>query len=116
MSTNRVFHGAAFMQPSEGEPIRSVITQSAEATVVGWHIQPGQRIAAHVHPQGQDTWTVLSGRGEYQLEAGGVSRSIGAGDVVVAHTGEVHGIFNSGAKPLVFISVVCPLDAGFEPL
>lgn len=104
------------MQPSEGEPIRSVITQSADATVVAWHIRPGQRIAAHVHPNGQDTWTILSGHGEYQVDAAGTSRRIGAGDVVVAHTGEVHGVLNSGDAPLVFISVVSPLDAGFEPL
>jgi quercetin dioxygenase-like cupin family protein len=116
MSTNRIFKSAVFMQPSEGEPIRSVITQSDEATVVGWHIKPGQRIAAHVHPHGQDTWTILSGSGEYQLEVNGTSQSITAGDVVVAHTGEVHGVFNSGAVPLVFISVVAPLEAGFEPL
>jgi len=104
------------MQPSEGEPIRSVITQSPESTVVAWHIKPGQRIAAHVHPHGQDTWTILSGSGEYQLEASGASRSIAAGDVVVAHTGEVHGVVNSGSEPLLFISVVSPLEAGFEPL
>ncbi len=116
MNTARIFASAAFMQPSDSEPIRSVVTQSEQATIVAWHISPGQRIAAHVHPQGQDTWTILSGRGSYLLEANGASQCITAGDVVVAHVGEVHGVLNDGDIPLVFVSVVTPLEAGFEPL
>lgn len=114
MHAPRIFKSADHMQASDGEPIRSVITQSTEAVVVGWYVKPGQRIAAHVHPQGQDTWTVLSGVGEYQLEANGASRTISPGDVVVAHTGSVHGVVNTGVEPLVFISVVSPAEAGYE--
>ena len=116
MAVTRIFNSAEFMQPTEGngEPIRSVITQSAEAVVVAWHVNPGQRIAAHVHPHGQDTWTVLSGSGEYQLEHGGRSQTISPGCVVVAPTGCVHGVFNRGREPLVFISVVSPAEAGYE--
>lgn len=116
MAPTRIFHSAAFMQPTEGpgEPIRSVITQSAEAVVVAWHVNSGQRITAHVHPHGQDTWTVLSGSGEYQLEEGGRSQSIAPGCVVVAPIGCVHGVFNGNNEPLVFISVVCPAEAGYE--
>jgi quercetin dioxygenase-like cupin family protein len=116
MHATRIFKSAEFMQPTEGEgePIRSVITQSAEAVVVAWHVNPGQRVAAHVHPHGQDTWTVLSGSGEYQLEHNGESRTISPGHVVVAHTGCVHGVFNGGNEPLIFISVVSPAEAGYE--
>src|SRR5207253_11314314 len=118
MALNRIFHSAEFMQPTdgEGEPIRSVVTQSAEAVVVAWHVNPGQRIAAHVHPHGQDTWTVLSGCGEYQLDANGASRTLSAGDVAVAHTGCVHGVYNHGSEPFVFISVVAPAEAGYQSL
>lgn len=116
MNSIRIFKSAAFMQPNVGEPVRSVITQSAQATIVAWHINPGQCIAPHVHPEGQDTWTILSGSGHYQLEANGTSQGISAGDVVVAHVGEVHGVVNTGDVPLVFVSVVAPLEAGFEPL
>jgi hypothetical protein len=64
MALNRIFTSAEFMQPTAGigEPIRSVITQSAEAVIVAWHVNPGRRIAAHDHPHGQDTWTVLLGQ------------------------------------------------------
>jgi quercetin dioxygenase-like cupin family protein len=116
MASNRIFNSAEFMQPTEGggEPVRSVITQSAEAVVVAWHVNPGQRIAGHVHSHGQDTWTVLSGSGEYQLAKGGESQTILPGYVVVAPTGCVHGVFNGGDEPLVFISVVSPAEAGYE--
>lgn len=116
MPHHRIFHSAAFMQPTEGdgEPIRSVITQSDEAVVVAWHVNPGQRIAAHVHPHGQDTWTILSGTGRYQLEPDGASQTISSGCVVVAPKGCVHGVHNDSDAPLIFISVVCPAEAGYE--
>jgi quercetin dioxygenase-like cupin family protein len=112
----RIFQSAEFLLPSKGDPIRSVVTQSAHATVVAWCVQPGQRIAAHTHPQGQDTWTILSGCGEYQLDAAGAARTLLPGDIAVAHTGEVHGVYNAGDVPLVFISVVAPAEAGYELL
>nr|WP_244913281.1 hypothetical protein [Phormidesmis priestleyi] len=37
-----------------------------------------------------------------------------AGDVVIAHTGCVHGVLNNSDEPLVFISVVSPADAGYQ--
>ena len=116
MNADRIFKSADFMQPADGEPIRSVITLSAEAAVIAWHVKPGQRIAPHIHPQGQDTWTVLSGCGEYQLEPTGESLIISQGDIVVAHVGQIHGVHNTGTEPLVLISIVSPSEAGFQPL
>lgn len=114
MSSDRVFRSADFLQPADGEPLRSVITESPEAAVVAWTVKPGQRISAHVHPHGQDTWTVLSGQGDYQLDAAGGTRPLVAGDVAVAPRGCVHGVLNTGSEPLVFVSVVCPAASGYE--
>lgn len=116
MNPTRIFPSAEFMQPSDGDPIRSVVVETPDSVVVAWHVKPGQRIAAHVHPAGQDTWTILSGQGEYQVEASGTSRPIKAGDVAVAYTGAVHGVYNNGTEPLRFISVVSPASAGYELL
>lgn len=117
MNTIRIFSSDDFMQPtSDGEPIRSVVAQSPTATVVAWHVEPGQCIAAHVHPHGQDTWTVLSGAGLYQMHESGTARAIAAGDVAIARAGEVHGVYNPHAVPLRFISVVTPAEAGYERL
>lgn len=116
MSPQRLFKIAEFLQPANGEPIRSVITESADAAVVAWYVKPGQRISAHVHPDGQDTWTILSGCGEYSLNTRGESIAIAKGDVLVAHRGAVHGVLNTGQEPLVFVSVVSPAASGFEPV
>lgn len=114
MSLTRIFNSANFFQPTDGEPIRSVVTESKDAVVVAWYIQPGQTIPAHIHPNGQDTWTVLSGSGDYYLDLAGTTQPITAGDVVVAQTGCVHGVCNNSSEPLVFISVVSPADAGYQ--
>lgn len=116
MNTKRFFKVDDFLQPTDGEPIRSVISESADAVIVAWHVKPGQTIPAHVHPTGQDTWTILSGQGQYQIAATAASIPIAPGDVVVAHRGEVHGVYNNGSEPLVFVSVVAPAASGFEPL
>jgi quercetin dioxygenase-like cupin family protein len=114
ISMPRVFQSDKFFQPTDGEPVRSVVTESPDAVVVAWSLKPGQEIAAHVHPNGQDTWTILSGSGDYYLDASGARQSIAVGDVVVAPIGAVHGVLNSGDGPLVFISVVSPGDAGYQ--
>jgi quercetin dioxygenase-like cupin family protein len=114
---DRIFPSAKFFQPTDaGEPIRSVMTESEHTVVVAWYIQPGQEIPAHVHPHGQDTWTILSGTGKYYLDSSGATTSIETGDVVIAPTGSVHGFYNHGNEPLVFISIVSPLEAGYERL
>jgi quercetin dioxygenase-like cupin family protein len=114
MNHPRIFTISDFCQPTDGEPMRSVVTESADAVVVAWYLNPGQEIPAHRHPQGQDTWTILIGSGQYYLDEAGTEKSIAAGDVVVAPTGAVHGVFNNGNEPLVFISVVSPAAAGYQ--
>jgi quercetin dioxygenase-like cupin family protein len=114
MMTTRLFNSADFLQPTDELPIRSVITQSKEQAIIVWYVKPEQEIPAHTHPNGQDTWTILAGKGNYRLDATGTTQAISAGDVVVAHIGEVHGVVNNGDEPLIFISVVSPADAGYQ--
>lgn len=114
MGAPRIFKSSNFFQPTDGEPIRAVITESQDAVVVAWYIKPGQEINAHIHPNGQDTWTILSGSGEYYLDQVGTTKSITVGDVVVAYSECVHGVFNNTDEPLMFISVVSPADAGYQ--
>ncbi len=116
MGVTRIFKSSQFLQPTDGEPIRSVVTESEHAVVVAWYVKPGQEIAPHVHPAGQDTWTILAGQGDYYLDEVGTRQPIVAGDVVVAPVGCVHGVMNCGDEPLIFISVVSPFDAGYEPI
>lgn len=116
MSTQRVFKVADHLQANDGEPIRSVVHATDDAAIVAWTVKPGQRISPHVHPSGQDTWAILAGEGDYQLDSAGQTVRIAAGDVVVAPAGAVHGVLNTGGSALVFVSVVSPALSGFEPL
>lgn len=84
--------------------------------MVAWGVQPGQRIAPHVHPRWQDSWMVMSGRGEYRADARGRTACVAAGDVVVAVTGEAPGVQCTLTDPLVIMSVVCRAEAGYAPL
>jgi quercetin dioxygenase-like cupin family protein len=69
-------------------------------SIQGWRLWPSfsqtQKNSARTLLQAQDTWTILSGQGSYQIDAAGTSRPIGVGDVVVAYTGCVHGVYNNG--------------------
>lgn len=114
MNLTRIFNSSEFLQEAEQEPIRSVVTESENAVVVAWYLKPKQEILPHIHPNGQDTWTILQGKGEYYLDQFGTKKPIVAGDIVIAYTGCVHGVFNSGDEPLIFISVVSPADAGYQ--
>jgi quercetin dioxygenase-like cupin family protein len=116
MSTQRLYKSSDFMRVTDGEPIRSVVVESAHSVVVAWHVEPGQKIAPHTHPDGQDTWTILSGQGQYQVDELGNALAVAPGDVVVAQKGQVHGVLCTGHEPLRFISVVAPLEAGYVPL
>lgn len=116
MVNQRVYKSSDFMQISAAEPIRSVIVESEHSVVVAWHVEPGQAIAPHTHPDGQDTWTILSGQGQYQIDERGKAVAVVPGDVVIAKKGQVHGVVCTGSEPLRFISVVAPLEAGYVPL
>ncbi|CDN04034.1 conserved hypothetical protein [Klebsiella quasipneumoniae subsp. quasipneumoniae] len=109
---SRIFSVAEYIQPSEGEPIRSVVLETRDSIIVVWHVHPGQEIAAHIHPHGQDTWTVLSGMADY-FQGNGIVRALREGEIAVARPGQVHGARNTGTEPFVLVSVVASANAGF---
>jgi quercetin dioxygenase-like cupin family protein len=109
----RIFSVSEFVRPSDGEPIRSVVLETEESTIVVWHVRPGQEIAAHVHPHGQDTWTVLSGSADY-FQGSAIVTRLKAGEIAVAKPGQVHGAMNTDSiEPFIFVSVVAPGNAGY---
>jgi quercetin dioxygenase-like cupin family protein len=115
MIETRIFKAAQYFQPTESEPIRSVVVETDEAVVVAWYLLPGQEIAPHIHPHGQDSWTVVQGSGLYYVTPTEL-QPIACGDVAIAPVGQVHGVRNTGAEPLVLISTVTPAAAGYMPI
>lgn len=110
----RIFPLALHFIPNDGEPIRTEVIQSDDAAIIAWHLKPGQVIKPHQHPSGQDTWTIISGNGNYIMDEKGSTMPITTGDVVVAKRGEVHGVRNCGDRDLTFVSVVSPAVAGCQ--
>lgn len=111
-TASRIFSVEDFIHPSEGEPFRSVVLQTDEAAIVVWHVAPGQEIEAHVHPHGQDTWTITAGEADY-YKGGGETVRLKVGEIAVAKPGQVHGAKNSGTEPFIFVSVVTSIHAGY---
>ena len=108
----RLFSIANFIQPSEDLPIRSVVLETPESVIVVWYVDPGQKIAAHVHPHWQDTWTVFSGTADY-FQGNGIVSRIKTNDIAVAKPNQVHGARTVGNSPFIFVSVVAPGGAGY---
>lgn len=111
-AASRIFPVAEFIRLSDDKPVKSVVLATEESTVAVWHVSPGQEIAAHIHPNGQDTWTVISGAAEY-YQGGGVVGRLKAGEIAIAKAGQVHGAINRGDEPFVFVSIVAPGNAGY---
>ena len=65
-------------------------------------LKPGQEIKPHVH-DGDHIWVVMEGAGEYLSDEEG--RQLTTGMIVIAPTGEPHGIRNNTEENLVFASI-----------
>ena len=67
---------------------------------------PGQEHKAHVHADQDKLYYVLSGSGEAQV--GAETHAVGAGDLILAAAGVVHGLKNTGSEPLSVLVVFGP--------
>lgn len=67
---------------------------------------PGQEHKAHVHADQDKMYVVLEGRGEASV--GDEVRPVGAGDLVFAPAGVIHGMKSSGPANLVVLVVFSP--------
>lgn len=95
---------------ADGSTIRELLnarnspltTQSlAEAT-----LHPGQKTARHFHPQSQEIYYVLRGRGA--LTIGELRREVKAGDAIAIAAGEEHCIENIGEGELRLLCCCAP--------
>jgi mannose-6-phosphate isomerase-like protein (cupin superfamily) len=69
-------------------------------------IPPGKSSASHYHKVSQETYYILEGEG--QMNVDGNEFSITVGQACHIHTGEIHQVSNSGETDLVFLAVCVP--------
>jgi len=76
----------------------------AEARIAG-----GGRTTPHFHPQTEEIYYILAGRG--RMVIAGESRDVGPGDAIAIPPGLVHQISNPGSEELKFLCCCAP---GYE--
>jgi quercetin dioxygenase-like cupin family protein len=79
----------------------------AKATITRVTVPAGTTNPRHVHAESEQIWVALSGQGTLLLEGTNVAE-IEEGDVVRFAPGDVHGFYNSGKEPFVYLSVTTP--------
>lgn len=73
----------------------------AEATV-----KRGKATAEHTHPETEEIYYILRGRGRMRIE--GEERAVGPGDGIAIPAGKKHKIWNTGKGDLVFLCGCVP--------
>ena len=76
-------------------------------TITRVTMEPGAVSTRHSHRHGEQIWIVEAGEGAL-LFAGSEQASLQAGDIVRTPAGDIHGVENTGAGPLVYLAITTP--------
>lgn len=104
---NRFFYLKDYLDKKD-TAVKTVLYQNERTNTVVWYIPPGEELPAHYHPDTDDVWIILQGKGEYFLGNGKV-QAIEAGMIIPAEKGDIHGAKAVGDEPLVFAAVSAPM-------
>ncbi len=80
---------------------------SARITITRVTIKPGAKNPPHRHPNSEQVWVALRGKGQLLLE-GGKEMSFAEGDVVRFEDGDLHGFENTSSSDFEYLSVTSP--------
>ncbi len=67
-------------------------------------LEPGSTIGEHTHPNTEDLYLILEGRGTGLLN--GERFPVGPGDLFIVKAGGSHGLINDSDGPLTFLGVL----------
>jgi len=68
--------------------------------------EPGQTQPAHTHEGSDKVYYVVRGKGLFQV--GGEEKQLGEGEIVIAGSGQKHGVANNGSERLVVLVYMAP--------
>jgi len=83
---------------------RPGLTDAKDLLLVRVRMPPGTGHAFHRHPAMEEIIYVISGRAEQWVDR--ASRSLGPGEVAHIPRDVVHGTYNAGDEPLVFLAIL----------
>ena len=103
--------GSPFYDPAEplaaSTPPRKATILDGEQLFMGMNVYaPGDGQTPHVHDDQDKAYIVTEGEGDFQV--GGETRRCGAGAVISARAGVVHGVVNPGPGRLVLLVAMAP--------
>ena len=67
-------------------------------------LEPGSTIGEHAHPNTEDLYLILEGRGTGILN--GERFPVGPGDLFLVKAGGSHGLINDSGTPLIFLGLL----------
>jgi quercetin dioxygenase-like cupin family protein len=105
---NRFFNVKDYTSPAPEKATKHLLYQNDRSNGVIWVIPPGEELPAHYHPETDDVWIILEGKGDYYLGKG-QTFPIEAGMFIPAEKLEIHGVKNTGNELLVFAAVSAPM-------
>ena len=100
----------------EGKEAVKTVFQTTDSTSGSvWCVKPGQEVACHTHNNSDDIWICIQGEGVFYPELGD-EIPIKKGQVAVTPKGLCHGATNTGDEDFIFVSIVAPVPADYNPL
>lgn len=69
-------------------------------------LEPGQEQRVHSHPKSDKIYYVIEGQGVFHIA--GEEKSLGPGEIVIARSGEDHGVRNRLSSNLVLLVFMAP--------
>lgn len=105
---NRFFYVKDYTTSAPEKATKNLLYQNERSNGVIWVVPPGEEVPAHYHPETDDVWIILQGKGEYYLGQG-QTFPIEPGMVIPAEKLEIHGAKNTGDELLVFAAVSAPM-------
>ena len=88
------------------DAFRRVVQTGDHEQVVVMSIPPGGEIGDEVHPDTDQVFLFVSGRGEVVID--GQHRAVGPDDLVFVHAGSRHNILDRGDGPLRLVTIYAP--------
>jgi quercetin dioxygenase-like cupin family protein len=108
----RIFDLQAYAHFSDQSAKVTEVVITDNSSIAVWAIQPGQKVEAHLHPSGQDTWVMLKGTLTYYL-GNGERQTLSVGQCALANQSQIHGAVNEGTENAVFVSIYSAPKIGY---
>lgn len=87
---------------------KTVLYESEHSNTAVINLKPGEQMPPHIHPNTDDVWVILRGRGVYLLDQKHIL-PLQTGMIIPNLQGEIHGIRNTSDEPLVLVAVSAPV-------